>query len=48
MGLSLLSDWWWNSGFRHGIKEMLHCVDWLVTDVSGQPIGPVFKGQVYR
>jgi len=27
------------SGFRLGVNE-------IVTDVSGQPIGPIFKGQV--
>jgi len=28
---------------------MLHSVDWwLVTDVSGPPIGPIFKGQVVQ
>ena len=35
------------SGFRQGADEalrsfgMLHSADWLVTDVSGQLIGPV-------
>jgi len=28
-----------------GYSEMLRSVDWyLVTDVSGQPLGPIFKG----
>ena len=28
---------------------MLRCVEWLsVTDVSGQPIAPIFKGQVVQ
>jgi len=27
---------------------MLHSIDWqLVTDVSGQPFGPIFRGQEF-
>ena len=26
---------------------LLRSVGWLRTDVSGQPIGPIFKGQVF-
>ena len=31
------------------LSGMLHSIDWkLVTEVSGQPIGPIFKGQVIQ
>jgi hypothetical protein len=29
-------------------SAMLRNVDWLCTDVSGQPIGPIFKGQAVQ
>lgn len=45
---------WEISGFRRGIAEafcsgMLRRVGWrLATDVSGNPVGPTFKGQEFK